>query len=399
MKTFNKLVLIGTLFFFACSSDDEPKPGVSSRLIDSEYVTTWAAGTLRGNLDAFGLDLQNDKIIHDVDVYRITYETQYKESTLVVSGMVYLPLTDKAVSFVSFQHGTIAEDIQAPSNLSFNNTQHMLMSSLAGTGFITCMPDYVGFGSTAELMHPYFVEEPSALVVIDNLRAAHDLAEQLEIKQGRNLYLSGYSQGGYVTMAAHKYLEEHDVEFFELQASFPASGGYDIKAVRDQMFAQEIYEVPFFIAYVSEAYRDYYPGILELDEVFNPPYATLVDGIFDGINSGEYINSVLNDTLSLLLTPDFYADPDGNQFSDLSMAFEENSLLDWTPQVSMHMYHGDADYWVPYQTSVDTYNQFISSGASTATVTLTPIPGADHGGGVWPYIVDMTERLIELEGL
>ena len=80
---------------------------------------------------------------------------------------------------------------------------------------------------------------------------------------------------------------------------------------------------------------------------------------FNGKYSGSEINSVLNDTISVLLTSNFI-----NNFSDPNLkiivdAFDENSLNSWTPKAKMFMYHGTADVTVPYQNSVDTYDKFI----------------------------------------
>ena len=133
------------------------------------------------------------------------------------------------------------------------NIQTLFYAAMASTGLITVVPDLIGFGSSKEILHPYYVEETSALVVVDGFRAVRELLKQEEISSDGELYLRGYSGGGYVTMGTQKYIEEYDLEYFDLKASFPAAGGYYMKGVRDVFFDQEIYESPNFMAYIAES--------------------------------------------------------------------------------------------------------------------------------------------------
>jgi pimeloyl-ACP methyl ester carboxylesterase len=329
----------------------------------------------------------------------MTYETEYKGSPVVASGMVYMPVEGTNFSFLSFAHGTVANNSAVPSQLSIGDVQGLLYAGMASTGMITAAPDFIGFGSSIEIMHPYYVEEPIALAVIDQLRAVRELASQESVSPDNQLYLSGYSQGGYVAMAAHKFIEEQGLEYFDLQASFPSSGGYDIKGVRDFMLEQEIYDNPFFMAYVEEAYRTYYDWNAEIASLFfNEPYNQIVIDVFDGVNSGGDINDLLNDTISVLMTPGFIENPDGSDFTEIAQKFDENSLLDWKPAKAMHMYHGDADITVPYHTSIDTYEQFIESGVSSDLVTMTTMVGATHYTGFIPYLEHFFAKVIDMEG-
>ena len=82
----------------------------------------------------------------------------------------------------------------------------------------------------------------------------------------------------------------------------------------------------------------------------------------------------------LLLTSNFrnniYSDSDLKVIVD---AFEENSLDNWVPKTKMLMYHGTSDITVPYQNSVDTYNNFISNGASQSLIEFIPLNGKTKG--------------------
>jgi len=409
---FFNLLLLSGLFWISCdeASEDistleeevlsEPEDPIESRLISAEKKVTKTSGNLRIVFNSSGIDLPLEQFLYDVQIWKVIYETSYKGEKIRASGMAYIPVMDSIKSsYHVFAHGTITANRDAPSELPPNDFQNLLFAGMASTGLITVVPDFIGFGSSRDIMHPYYVEEMSALAVIDELRAVRELLNQEEISSDGELYLSGYSQGGYVAMATHKYIEEHDIEYFDLKASFPSSGGYDMKGVRDFFFDQKIYQHPYFMAYIAESYRTYYDyDTTWASQIFNEPYDHIVVGLFNGITAGAQINARLNDTIAILIAPEFLSDPDSGVFSEFSQLFEQNSLLDWIPEISMHLYHGNADITVPYQNTVDTYRAFLSSGVSPEIVTLTTLEGADHYTCVVPYLESYFNTIMKLEG-
>ena len=132
--------------------------------------------------------------------------------------------------------------------------------------------------------------------------------------------------------------------------------------------------------------------------MFNEPYASIIPDYFNGKYSGSEINNVLNDTISVLLTSNFinntYSDPNLRIIID---ALEENSLDNWVPKTKMLMYHGTSDITVPYQNSVDTYNNFINNGASESIIELIPLNGKTHSSGALPYIIDLFDKFNSLK--
>ena len=402
---FFNLLLLSGLFWISCDNEEaliglQEEDQIPVRLISANKMSKPSKTNISSLISSSGLDFPLSQMKYDVQIWEITYETLYKGSNIVTSGMAYIPLGDREkFIYLLFAHGTIAANDEAPSKLSMVDIQTFLYAAMASTGLITVVPDLIGFGSSKEIMHPYYVEETSALAVIDGLRAVRELLKQEEINSDEELYLSGYSGGGYVTMATHKYIEEYDLEYFDLKASFPAAGGYDMKGVRDFFFDQEVYETPYFMAYIAESYRTYYDIDTSLaQQIFNEPYAQRIINIFDGLSDGSQINSQLNDTVAVLIAPGFLSEPDNEKYSEISQLFEQNSLLDWIPETPMYLYHGDADITVPYQNTVDTYRAFLSSGASPEIITLTTFEGADHYTGFVPYLESFMNTIMKLEG-
>ena len=164
---------------------------------------------------------------------------------------------------LSFQHGTITLHSDAPSNFSTSDPDALLYGALSSSGFISVIPDYIGFGSSSSILHPYYVEEYTASAILDMLKAAKELADEKNVKFNTRLFLAGYSEGGYATMATHKAVEETSVDGFELIASFAGAGAYDVKGMQDYLFGLETYDDPYYLAYLVRSYQLTYdhPGV------------------------------------------------------------------------------------------------------------------------------------------
>jgi pimeloyl-ACP methyl ester carboxylesterase len=402
MKNINKCIstlrFFGLcLFFIIGCSGEEDKPKNES-LVEATAFLSRSSGELKTFIAASGLQLPLNEIQYDVDIYKVKYNTLYKGEVITASGLVILPKTTDAVGMLSFQHGTIVKHSDAPSALPLNSSELVYYSALSTLGFIAAVPDYIGFGSSSAIQHPYYVEEYTAGAIIDLLKAAKELAVEKNISFNQKLFLAGYSQGGYATMATHKAIEEKGLNGFNLIASFPASGGYNVKAMQEYFFDQETYHEPFYLAFLARAYQTSYDWTSPLTDFFNEPYAEKIPLLFDGSKNGSEINEQLTNTITDLVSSDLrmHIDTD-SKYNHIVDGFNQNSLVDWIPSVKMYLYHGDADITVPYQNSILTYETLLANGASTNSVSLTTLIGADHGSGVKPYIEDFIPKIISLK--
>ena len=391
------LAFIASVFFFSCSDrgDPAPKPD-EGNLVEAFVRSTTTAAQLQFFIQFSGRDIDPALFKYDVDIYKVVYKTTYRESDINASGLIVLPKTTASLPMISYQHGTIVRQSQAPSVQPTSSEEVTSYAALASMGFITVVPDFIGFGESKDIFHPYFVEEPTASAVVDMLSAAKELAGQHQIDFNKKLFLAGYSQGGYATLAAHKAIETDHTGDFELVASFPAAGGYDISAMQEYFFGLETYADPYYIAYVGMSYQSHYEEDV-LTKFFKDPYAGRIPSLFDGIKSTSDINNQLTNVIADLIQDDILAgagtDP---EFQSLREKFEANSLVDWTPVAPIYMYHGDADITVPFENSVSTHNKLIANGANPEDVQLITIPGADHGTAVSPYIEDVLRKLDSL---
>ena len=387
-----KSYLLLFLFLFSCNNQDELTRAYIDTYtklfsISKENILEIVQNSEYGNL--------NEYLQYDISLYTITYNTTYKGQNIKASGLVAFPDTDQGMPILNFNHGTTSLHADAPTE---DLIQYSFFSNAASAGYIFVIPDYLGFGVSDNIVHPYYRSDITGQTIVDMIRAAKELAAIEGYNFNGDVFLSGYSEGGFATMSAHYNMEKNNYSGLNLVASAPASGGYDITGMLDYFISKETYHVPYYIAYVAMGYKTSYDWSLPLSSIFNEPYASIIPEYFNGKYSGYEINSVLSDDMSELLTSNFinniYTDADLKIIVD---AFEENSLDQWIPKNKMIMYHGTDDITVPYQNSVDTYNSFISLGADKNIVEFIDLIGENHSSGSLPYIVSLFDEFEKLK--
>jgi pimeloyl-ACP methyl ester carboxylesterase len=387
----NLIFLFFSLIFIGCSTEEE----VNITLVGNEKILAYSTGEAKLAFSAIGMDAAHADLLYRFDVYNIQYNTKYGDRQVKASALVAVPKTDEAMPIISFQHGTIAAHRQAPSE---NLSSQLPLFSLASTGYIVVIPDYIGFGNSNDIFHPYYIAEPMGRSVRDAILAAKELTGSLEGKFNGNIFLAGYSEGGYATMAAHKHIEENVRGDINLVASAPAAGGYDVKGMQEYFFDAHTYEEPFYMAYVALAYKNYYDWNEPLTTYFQEPYASKLEGLFNGELSGGQINAALTERVADLLQPDMLENFESSaKYRHLKEALEANSLTNWEPVAPIWMYHGTDDITVPYRNSVASHTALAKDADSQELIVLIPLEGKTHSSGVLPYIKDVYYRFKALK--
>ena len=195
-KSFIILLLISV--FTGCNlsnNDDENPQPVDNYLVGFEKQKSFTSDIIKSLLQNFISvypEFQDilDEVEHDVSVYKITYMTTFQGEELIASGLVSLPTT-QSVSFpiLSFQNGTNTLHRDAPS-VNSNSSLFLMLEFIASTGFVVSIPDYLGFGASDNMFHPYLDKESTVLTVTDMLRAVKELASEKHLNI--NLRLDSY---------------------------------------------------------------------------------------------------------------------------------------------------------------------------------------------------------------
>ena len=211
MSVSRNLTLILAALLFNCQ-DAVETPSVEERPLKNQYLLSANPGaeTSRGTLQllasAFGQADVSALLKYDVKAYTLTYTTSYKGEAVAASGLIMVPVgitSDAAI--VSLQHGTEFRKDDAPSvKGGFQGLEFF-----ASAGYIALMPDFLGYGTSKSIFHPYYDEEHASSTVIDLVKAAKEFLNEQKIVFNEKLFLAGYSEGGYVTLAAAKEIDEN----------------------------------------------------------------------------------------------------------------------------------------------------------------------------------------------
>ncbi len=271
---------------------------------------------------------------YTVAIYRITYTTRDTDGSVIdVSAAIYVPVGAPAAPFACTQHGTQTLRRNVASTIPLIYGADALM--LAAEGFVACSPDYIGYGASTQ-RHPYLHADTSARTALDAIRASLRFCERQDVPLDGQLFLVGYSQGGYVTLAAQRAIEAGADVGLNLAAVASLSGAYDLVGIVDAMLADPTDDDVVLAAFFVTSYdRIYEWG--RLGEIFRTPYDGLVEGLFDGTRSFSDIEAVLGPTVGGMLNPEFVGRYLRGEEPEVRGAVAENTLLDWIPRAPLRL--------------------------------------------------------------
>lgn len=384
------LLVLVLLVISACNKqgdsilEPDPQPEVERGAIVGEPKFWMETPTdyMKQMADLLNLD-QSLVGTYIVRVYSLTYKTIDKDGNLVnASGTVYYPVGTETFPVISYHHGTLYNRTEVASINPLINQQEAFL--IASKGYVTFVPDYLGYGISS-MMHPYHIASLSASSVIDFIRAGKAFCKRSEISVNTNdkLFLGGYSEGGFVTLAVQKEIETNLSSEFTVTASAPLAGAYDLIETGKVYFNKEVISKPAFLGFMLTAYNEYY-NWNKLGEIFNSPYAEKMNSLYDGTHFDADITSNLNDTVNVLVKQSFIDGFLAEATTPEKVKFEENSLINWTPKAPMQLVHGDSDNVVPYINASKAYDSFKAKGA---TVSLMTVPGGTHATTILPSVV------------
>jgi Prolyl oligopeptidase family len=330
--------IVAALLLGACGQDKKPDvpatpaPPVSSRgtLLSGspEFVSTVTAPGLLLQLSTSAnqqLLALGGSPLCDIAVYHIRYNTVggANEST-TASGALMVPTgSDASCSgsrpIILYAHGTNTDKAFNIANLQDpQNAEGLLMAAFfVSHGYIVVAPNYAGFDTSTLAYHPYLVADQQSKDMIDALTAARSampVAAAATTRDSGRLFITGYSQGGYVAMATHRAMQAGGMT---VTASAPMSGPYAMAAFVDSVFYGQVPSgAPVLTTLLFSGYQKSYGNIYaSTDAVFEAPYATGLDSLLPSTTTRSQLyaqgklpkNSLFNtvppDTASASLTP------------------------------------------------------------------------------------------------
>lgn len=368
--------IVAISLLFACGSHSNssapPSPPVPGQLVSWSLAGSFSAQLL--NLGIATLGITGITATSGAACYKLTYETPDATGSLIhASGLVCLPTTGSGSRpVISYQHGTIFQDSDAPSRLS-TSPEGLIGAVLAGLGFISVLPDYLGFGDSAGKLHPYLHAETLASATVNMNRAARTFFSDPSINASSNgqLFLCGYSEGGYATLATQRLMEQGLSAEFPVTASEPGDGPYDLTATASHVVALSNQVEPAFTAFFLKAYDSLYNDPNQIAYYFSSAYVTAVNTYFNGAYSRSQVSSALGGpgvATTTLLNPVFVTSYLGSGEASLKSHIAENDIYNWAPAVPTRLFHGVGDDIVPYANATTAKTAMTNNGSTTVTV-------------------------------
>jgi predicted esterase len=159
----------------------------------------------------------------------------------------------------------------------------LLAAMYAAQGYIVVAPNYAGYDSSSLSYHPYLNADQQSKEMIDILAAAKKALPTLisPTTASAKLFLTGYSQGGFVAMAAHRAMQAAGIP---VTASAPMSGPYALAAQSDATFYGNVNAggtifSPMIFTSFQKAYGNLYTVP---SDIYEAAYATGIETLLPG---------------------------------------------------------------------------------------------------------------------
>src|SRR6267154_1398354 len=222
----------------------------------------------------------------DILIYHIRYTTVGGANEATTASAALMVPTGAGATctgarpIVLYAHGTTTD--RAFNIANMQNAETLLLAALfASQGYVVVAPNYAGYDTSTLAYHPYLIADQQSKDMIDALKAARTalpLASATLTKDSGQLFITGYSQGGYVAMATHRAMQTAGMK---VTASAPMSGPYALAAFVDAVFYGEVNgDATVSSALLLTAYQKAYGNIYASPaDIFETQYAGGIDSL------------------------------------------------------------------------------------------------------------------------
>ena len=336
---------------------------------------------------------------------------------------------------------------------SYDHTITLLKNAISASKNTNCnnclviMPDYEGYGLTSGRAHPYLYQELTARQSVDALlygKALYESAPELDdvrhpIRSNYRTMSCGYSQGGSVAMACHRFIEQnHLSKDLHFVGSICGDGPYDPMATLMYYMKNDLANKKMSMVVVlpliikgmldtnpymkSHAATDYFrpeflnTGIMDwiaskqfnTDEIKNK-FARL-GGIFDS-DGKALMRNIMNEACYNYFKGVYQANSTTftnaagiplpahrGVLEDLHFALASNDMTTgWNPKGTIQLFHSKDDTVVPYVNAESAFNRLRSG---SGAVRFEFITGKDHiDAGVAFFSQNTSFAVVVLNGL
>ena len=356
------------LMFISCDetiqeSCPEPKFGDFISIVDKGEMTI---DYIEGLKPSYGLP-DDFEISYDIQIYSVDYKTTDPNGNeAIASGAIYIPMNTgkESLSLVSGQHGLTIQKSDVASLIPALGYLGVFGASI---GYAVIQPDYLGLGNSDFPYYPVY-QKSNGKVLLDMVDGVKGFACENDIKLNDNLFLIGYSNGGYNSIAMHEELSSRPRDF-DIDASVVIAGYYDLKREKDFKYP-EVIETPAWAIYHSYVIDKKY-NLNIIDKIIQKPYVDNLDDLFSGEYSATYIDQKLTRYTEQLFTHEFLNEYETLEiFDDYKKAINSNSLMNANIIGDIFLIHSKEDEVVPYGQSQNLFESIKSKGGNAELVLL-----------------------------
>lgn len=244
------IAIASSLLLVGCNDDDNDHY-VSAPSASAKFIKTFTANDINSSI---GLGSTATPVAKcGVTIEKVTYDTKgaADEDTNATAALM-LPTGDAAECkgdrpVLLYAHGTTTDkgyDFAQVGNAKNPavGEANLIAANFAAQGYIVVAPNYAGYDESKLDYHPYLVAQQQSTDMVDALDSSRSIIERKKrandanyskIDDSGKLFIAGYSQGGYVTMATARALQDKNEP---VTAIAPSSGPYALAAFGDEIF-------------------------------------------------------------------------------------------------------------------------------------------------------------------
>ena len=361
-------LFLAFLIIWGCENDsldscEIPSVGNFTKVSDMGVISANFINNIRPD---FGIPEDNFTALYDVQIFSVEYTTtDNKNNIIYASGAVYLPLTsnDEPLSILSGQHGYTIRKIDVPSVTPLYGYLGLFGASI---GYASVQSDYIGLGSS-NVSYESVNMHQNGNAIVDLISGIKYYACENDIKLNDKVFLLGYSNGGYNSMAAHKILID-DPRDYAISASVLIAGYYNFNI--DTLNVPDTLFMPAWAIHPIYIYDKYY-NLELLDKVIKSPYLEKLDNLFKGDLDAITINTYLTTNTRDLFQPEFLNSfATSSVFKEYRQKLIDNSLLNTVPKSPILFIHSKEDNAVDYEQSVDMATNIQVRGGEAEIILL-----------------------------
>lgn len=372
------LSILIILFTVTCSDDDLLEGNKYEECIyltNAESLGSVQSAIIRSTASIAGYSQFADYLDYSINVYKITYRTTFKDEQILASGIVSMPYGKSTPSDVAIiGSGLVLADRDAPS--SFRLPDHFTGFEFIGAvGYVTIIPDMIGFGASKDLVYPVHNCEYSSSAMIDFIYACMEFFEIERIRLTGTNFMMGYSQGGYSVMSTLKKMEEEGINDIDIVAAAIGAGGYDLVGLMRYAVDRNTYPSPAHLAMLFTSYNEIYGWNRDVVDIFKEPYAAVIPQLLNGSFDRQEADDQLTTDFDNLFNAEFLQGLRDSTDVEVYSALVENSVYDWAPTVPLTIIHSVNDEKIPFADSQKAYDTMVENGSNSVTLISTETEG------------------------